>query len=391
MEEEPPPIVDGVGHRAGSRDRLPARHGVAHDRATRAGGDNLWRRLSRHGQRPGTVGRSHRELHLHRQPGQHKAAYRPALAEHGEQQPDRRGRQPGPSHGDAAGRPLPDLGAFSRPQDVGELPHAARCGRRQWERHRQCRSDHAERGSSVAAREDPRVRLQRQRLDERRSGYRRGRPRRVPGRARGTDRSRGHRRLQQQPAVRRDLQDLEHSGDPRLRRDQQPRSRHVLHRRPPAGPAVQQRPEQPLVPDDDDRRWTAADGADRRGRRWHRCARRAALGAPEHPHRLLVRFRVLATAVQQPGLRGDHRHGPQLGGVGPLHDRHLQRPGREPFVALSDASTDQTVFVGRATEPATSTSKVSRRATTTWRFGTSSSATSCDSNRCTSIPAKPST
>ena len=35
-------------------------------------------------------------------------------------------------------------------------------------------------------------------------------------------------------------------------------------------------------------------------------------------------------AVRERGHGRDHRHGPQLGGVGALHHRHRQRPGREP-------------------------------------------------------------
>ena len=122
------------------------------------------------------------------------------------------------------------------------------------------------------------------------------------------------------------------AGDARLRRDQQPRSGDVFHRRAPAADRLQSgHTRKSLVPDHDDRRRATTDGADRRGRRRHRCARRAAVGAPEHPHRLLVRLRVLAAPVRRTErYRRDHRHGTQLGGVGPVHDRHLHRPGREP-------------------------------------------------------------
>ena len=55
----------------------------------------------------------------------------------------------------------------------------------------------------AAARQDPRLRLQGQRLDERRPGHRGGRAAGLQGRAGGADPQRGHGRLQQQPAVRR--------------------------------------------------------------------------------------------------------------------------------------------------------------------------------------------
>ena len=158
-----------------------------------------------------------------------------------------------------------------------------------------------------------------------------GRPGRLPGRAGGADRQRGHRRLQQRPALRRRLPDLERRGDPRLRRDQQPRPGHLLHRRAPAGRTpCNERSDQPLVPDHDDRRRPQPDGPDRGRRRRHRRARRAALGAAQHPHRLLVRLRLRAAALRQPRARARSPARPELGRVGAVHDRHLQRPGREP-------------------------------------------------------------
>ena len=78
----------------------------------------------------------------------------------------------------------------------------------------------------------------------------------------------------------------------------------------PPDRAVQQRPGQPVVPDHHDRRRPAAAGLGRGGQRRHRRARRAALGAAEQPHRVLVRFRLLAAGrspppapVRSPGRR----------------------------------------------------------------------------------------
>ena len=181
---------------------------------------------------------------------------------------------------------------------------------------------------------------------------------------------RGHGRLQQQPALRRYLQDVERPGDARLRRDQQPRSGDVFHRRAPAARAD--------CNGDPDSRWyqtTTIDGglqlhgADRRGRRRHRCAGRAAVGAPEHPHRLLVRLRVLAARRSQhqraparsPARRATGWSGP------PYTTGTFTDPVENPFVALSRRldRPDRLRRPGRR-EPATSTSRTSRPATTTW-------------------------
>ena len=144
------------------------------------------------------------ELQLHHQRRQHEAAraIRWSLSTESNSPIVARGR-PEPPDGHPARRALPGLGALARPQDVGRVLHPARRRRRQRHAHRARRPDRAERGQSAAARQDPRLRVQRQRLDERRPGHRRGRAGRLQGRAGGADRQRGHRRLQQRPAVRR--------------------------------------------------------------------------------------------------------------------------------------------------------------------------------------------
>ena len=157
-------------------------------------------------------GKSTGKLQLHHQPRQHEAAERPAVVEHREQQPDRSdGDQDRPTVTLPDGRYLVSVrsldhkmwGAyFTLPDDADDNGNA----------HRARRPDRAERRQSAAARQDPRLRVQRQRLDERRPGYRRGRAGRLPGRPRGADRQRGHRGLQQRPAVRRHLPDLRRPG-----------------------------------------------------------------------------------------------------------------------------------------------------------------------------------
>ena len=190
---------DGGGGRAAAGDRL---HRVAGGRGDVLPGG----RLCAHRRRPRPPDREPAgELHVPGQQGQHEAGERPARAQHGEQQPgDGRGR-PGPQHGEPPRRAVPDLGPVARPQDVGPVRHAAQRGHRGRLPDGPGRPHRAERGQPVAAGQDPGVRLPGQRLDQRRPGHRGRRPAGLPGRARGADRQRGHRRLQQQPAVRRQL------------------------------------------------------------------------------------------------------------------------------------------------------------------------------------------
>ena len=70
---------------------------------------------------------------------------------------------------------------------------------------------------------------------------------------------------------------------------------------------------------------------------------------PDRPHRLLVRLRLRAARrFAQPGHRRDHRHGPQLAGLAAVRRPHLGRArSQNPFVALTDSTTDQTVYVGQ--------------------------------------------
>ena len=118
----------------------------------------------------------------------------------------------------------------------------------------------------------------------------------LQGRAGGADPQRGHRRLQQQAAVRRPMPD-------RRRRavtinDLGPAT-YFIDVHPPDRP-VQRRPEQPVVPDHHDRRWPAAAGRRRRGQRRHRRARRAVVGAADQPHRVLVRLRLRPDTIRRP-------------------------------------------------------------------------------------------
>ena len=256
------------------------------------------------------IRRRARELQLHRQPRQLEAADGSLPVEHREQQSDRRHRQQRGRDRASARWPLPHLDPLPRPQALGHAHHAA-CGRG----HGPDRPDGAERTAPAAPREDPRVRLQRQRVDERRAGHGGGGPQRLPGRARGADRKRGHRRLQQRAPLWRRLHHAATRGRPPRRRlcaDQQPRACDLLHRRTSARRAVQRRPEQPVVPDDHDRRRPEPPGGRRGGKRRHGCAGRAALGAADRAHRLLVRFRLRSAGLREPGHGRDHGAGEEL-------------------------------------------------------------------------------
>ena len=72
------------------------------------------------------------------------------------------------------------------------------------------------------------------------------------------------------------------------------------------------------------------------------------MGAAEHPHRVLVRLRLLAAGRSPtPGtgeITGTARNWVEWA---PYTIGTFDDPVENPFVALSDAATDQTVFVGR--------------------------------------------
>ena len=151
-------------------------------------------------------------------------------------------------------------------------------------------------GKTAAARQDPGFRLQRQRVDQRCA-----RPTRpASADSRSGSRSRPgarHRRLQQQPALRRRLHHRRRRASWRSTTSVRRRTSSTCTRRTSR---VQQQPGQPLVPDHDDRRRLqrppteeGADGTGAPGEQlWE---------PPEHPHRLLVRLRVLADRSPTPG------------------------------------------------------------------------------------------
>ena len=278
---------------------------------------------------------------------------------------------------------------------MGQLHHPPARRRRRRHADRADRPDRAERRPPAAARQDPRLRLQRQRLDQRRSGHRGGRA--CSGFQVGLEE-------QTHSAV-----TVDYNNDPlcggdlpttvRRRRRVRRRSTNLgpatyfIDVHPPAR-AVQQQPEQPVVPDDHDRRRPAAAG--RRSRRAPTAPARPAsscgsrrttaprTGSASSASPQAVRRR--RAPARSPARRATGSSGPRTRPA-PSTSRWRTRSSRCPT-----AATDQTVFVGQGDarrqlrHPERPGRQLQPR-----RSGTSSSATSCGSSRSPSTPARPST
>ena len=220
------------------------------------------------------------------------------------------------THGAPPRRPLPDLGPLARPQDVGQP--TSRCPTTRPRRHADAhgRPHRAERRPPAAAGQDPRLRLRRQRLDQRRAGHRGGAA--LQGFKVGLEE-------QTHSAVTVDYNNNPLCGGVCLTAtptassqidDLGPATYFIDVHPPDAARATATRTAG----------WyqtTTIDGGlqlhgrRRGGQRRHRRARRAAVGAAEQPHRLLVRLRLRAAAVRARRARGEITgHGPQLGRAG---------------------------------------------------------------------------
>ena len=230
---------------------------------------------------------------------------------------------------------------LARPQDVGQAHHA----RRPTPAPSTSRCADTRRKGRLPARQDPRLRLRGHELGQ--LGARRDRAgaRGLPHHDRRADRPARHRRLLQQPALRRRLRHRRR----RLRAARQPRPGDVLRLRDPAGHRVQRQPRQPVGPDLHLRRRLQRPGRRRGGERRHRAPGEQLWEPPNVRTGNWFGFACFPTDFADPGT--GEITGRALNWVGwPPFDALVTDPNepvQNPYIALSDSTTDVTVYVGQ--------------------------------------------